>query len=610
MGETVLDQGTAAGDGLGRRPPIDHPPARPPQIGDYTERRESFTWDEARSWLEGFPGGRLNIAHEAVDRHARGPLADVVALRFLSRTIPTTELTYAALARETDTVAVALGLMGIARGDRVCTLLPRSPSLYLTALGALKAGAVYCPLFPAFGMDPVRQRLELGGVRVLVTDSESYARKVAPVREQLPALQTVLVVDPPAEGPPAGTAAWDTTMAEAGAVLDRDGFTIADTGPNDPALLHFTSGTTGRPKGAVHVHEAVVAHHATTRFSLDLLPRDLYWCTADPGWVTGTSYGIIGPLTCGATIVTDSADFDAKRWYSILQDERISVFYTAPTALRMLMRKGADLAHGYDLTALRHIVSVGEPLNPEAVVWGLEAFGLPVHDTWWQTETGAIMVSNFPGMPVRPGSMGRPMPGVETGILERGADGRAAVVDGHVRVLGSPSGVGELALRPGWPSMFRDYLGEPERYARAFADGWYLTGDLAQTDADGYLWFVGRADDVIKSAGHLIGPFEVESALMEHPAVAEVGVIGKPDPLAGEIVKAFVTLKADHSPSDALRRELIMFGRRRLGSVAPREVEFEEHLPHTRSGKVMRRLLKARELGLPEGDLSTVEKPS
>ena len=610
MGETVLDQGTAAGDGLGRRPPIDHPPARPPQIGDYAERRAAFTWDEARGWLDGLANGRLNIAHEAVDRHAHGPLADVVALRFLSRTSPTTELTYAALARETDTVAVALGLMGIARGDRVCTLLPRSPALYLTALGALKAGAVYCPLFPAFGMDPVRQRLELGGVRVLVTDSESYTRKVAPVREELPALETVLVVDPPAEGPPTGTAAWDTRMAEAAAALDRDGFTIADTGPDDPALLHFTSGTTGQPKGAVHVHEAVVAHHATTRFSLDLLPRDLYWCTADPGWVTGTSYGIIGPLTCGATVVTDSADFDAKRWYSILQDERISVFYTAPTALRMLMRKGAELAHGYDLTALRHIVSVGEPLNPEAVVWGLEAFGLPVHDTWWQTETGAIMVSNFPGMPVRPGSMGRPMPGVETGILERGADGRAAVVDGHVRVLENPSGVGELALRPGWPSMFRDYLGEPERYAQAFADGWYLTGDLAQTDADGYLWFVGRADDVIKSAGHLIGPFEVESALMEHPAVAEVGVIGKPDALAGEIVKAFVTLKADHAPSDALRRELIMFGRRRLGSVAPREVEFEEHLPHTRSGKVMRRLLKARELGLPEGDLSTVEKPS
>ena len=610
MGETVLEHGGRAGGAEGQRPPIDMAPARPPLIGDYAVRRRTFTWQQARGWLDGLPGGALNIAHEAVDRHARGPLADTVAVRFLSRTAPTATLTYRELARHTDIAAVALQQLGIGRGDRVCTLLPRSPELYLTALGTLKAGAVYCPLFPAFGMEPVRQRLELGGVRVLVTDAESYTKKVLPVREGLPALETVVLVDGPAGGLQPGTTSWPDLMAEAAETLGRNGFDIVATAPDDPALLHFTSGTTGRPKGAVHVHEAVIAHHATARFSLDLSPGDVYWCTADPGWVTGTSYGIIGPLTCGATVVTDSADFDAKRWYSILQDERIEVFYTAPTALRMLMRKGAELAHDYDLSALRHVVSVGEPLNPEAVVWGLEAFGLPVHDTWWQTETGAIIVSNFPGMPVRPGSMGRPIPGVEVGVLERGVDGRAAVVDGRVRVLDDPQVVGELAIRPGWPSMFRDYLGEPERYAKAFVDGWYLTGDLARLDADGYLWFVGRADDVIKSAGHLIGPFEVESALMEHPAVAEVGVIGKPDPLAGEIVKAFVTLKADQVPSEALRRELITFGRRRLGSVAPREIAFEEHLPHTRSGKVMRRLLKARELGLPEGDLSTVERPS
>jgi acetyl-CoA synthetase len=610
MGEAVVEHGIAAGDG-GRaapRPPIVHTPTRPPQLGDYTTRRRTFTWDEARTWLDGLPEGALNIAHEAVDRHAHGSLAQAVALRFLSRTDPPSELTYAALARETDTVALALRQLGVQRGERVCTLLPRSPALYLTALGTLKAGSVYCPLFPAFGMDPVRQRLQLGRVRVLVTDPESYARKIEPVRRELPDLQTVILVG--GDTTPPATRAWAEVMADAAGELDREGFAIVATSPDDPALLHFTSGTTGRPKGAVHVHEAVVAHHATARFSLDLTPRDVYWCTADPGWVTGTSYGIIGPLSCGATVVTDSADFDAKRWYGILQGERIEVFYTAPTALRMLMRKGADLAHDYDLSALRHVVSVGEPLNPEAVVWGMEAFGMPVHDTWWQTETGAIMVSNYPGMPVRPGSMGRPVPAVEAAVLERGPDGRAAVVDGQVRVLDDPSAVGELALRPGWPSMFRDYLDEPERYARAFAGGWYLTGDLARVDADGYFWFVGRADDVIKSAGHLIGPFEVESALMEHPAVAEVGVIGKPDPLAGEIVKAFVTLKADHVPSDSLRRELITFGRRRLGSVAPREIEFEEHLPHTRSGKVMRRLLKARELGLPEGDLSTVEQPS
>lgn len=610
MGDVVLERGEEAGGSEGQRPSITMAPVRPPLIGDYAVRRRTFTWKQARGWLDGLPGGALNIAHEAVDRHAHGALADTVAVRFLSRTQPTTQLTYAELARHTDVTAVALQQLGVGRGDRVCTLLPRSPELYLTALGTLKAGAVYCPLFPAFGMEPVRQRLELGGVRVLVTDRESYERKVAPVRDRLPDLQTVVLVDVAGDEVDPGTTAWASVMAEAAKALEDNGFAIVPTGPDEPALLHFTSGTTGRPKGAVHVHEAVVAHHATARFSLDLSPGDVYWCTADPGWVTGTSYGIIGPLTCGATIVTDSADFDARRWYSILQDEHIEVFYTAPTALRMLMRKGADLARDYDLSSLRHVVSVGEPLNPEAVVWGLEAFGLPVHDTWWQTETGAIIVSNYPGMPVRPGSMGRAMPGVEVGVLERGADGRAAVVDGHVRTLDDPRAVGELAIRPGWPSMFRDYLGEPVRYAKAFVDGWYLTGDLARLDADGYLWFVGRADDVIKSAGHLIGPFEVESALMEHPAVAEVGVIGKPDPLAGEIVKAFVTLKADTAPSESLRRELITFGRKRLGSVAPREIAFEEHLPHTRSGKVMRRLLKARELGLPEGDLSTVERPT
>ena len=494
----------------------------------------------------------------------------------------------------------------------MCTLLPRSPELYLTVLGTLKAGGVLCPLFPAFGPEPVRERLALGRVRYLVTDRLSYERKVAPHRAQLPDLETVLLVDagPSAAAGDGSVASWAESFASGREALSRNGFSTVATDPEEPALLHFTSGTTGTPKGAVHVHEAVVAHHVTSQFALDLRPGDVYWCTADPGWVTGTSYGIIGPLSCGVTVVTDSADFDARRWYQVLQDERVSVFYTAPTALRMLMRKGAEVAHEYRFPALRHVVSVGEPLNPEAVLWGQEAFGLPVHDTWWQTETGAIMVSNYPGMPIRPGSMGRPVPGVEVGVLERGEDGRAAVVDGEVSVLQDARAVGELALRPGWPSMFRAYLDDPERYERAFAGGWYLSGDLARIDDDGYVWFVGRADDVIKSAGHLIGPFEVESALMEHPAVAEVGVIGKPDPLAGEVVKAFVTLRAGYEPGDALARELIAFARHRLGSVAPREIAFDPALPHTRSGKVMRRLLKARELGLPEGDLSTVEAPS
>jgi acetyl-CoA synthetase len=373
------------------------------------------------------------------------------------------------------------------------------------------------------------------------------------------------------------------------------------------ALLHFTSGTTGQPKGAVHVHDAVVAHHTTAAFSLDLHSDDIFWCTADPGWVTGMSYGIIAPLTHGCTMIVDAGDFDARVWHQVLQDNKVTVWYTAPTALRMLMRQGTDLPKEYDLSSLRFIASVGEPLNPEAVVWGQEAYGLPIHDNWWQTETGAIMISNYQSMDIRPGSMGKPMPGVEATVLARGDDGRAAVTDGRVTEIAEPDVTGELALRPGWPSMFRGYLHDEARYARCFAGGWYLTGDLAKRDADGYFWFVGRADDVILSAGHLVGPFEVESLLMEHEAVAEAGVIGTPDPVAGEVVKAFVTIKPGWEPTEELRLELLAFGRRRLGGVAPKEIAFDQHLPHTRSGKVMRRLLKARELGLPEGDLSTLE---
>jgi len=343
--------------------------------------------------------------------------------------------------------------------------------------------------------------------------------------------------------------------------------------------------------------------YATATYALDFHPEDVFWCTADPGWVTGTSYGIIAPLAHGITSIVDEADFDAERWYGVIQDQRVTVWYTAPTAVRMMMKVGLEVVRKYDFGTLRFIASVGEALNPEAVLWGQEAFGLPIHDNWWQTETGGIMIANYAALEVRPGSMGRPLPGVEAAIVRR-------LDDGGVEVIETPDIEGELALRPGWPSMFRGYLHEEERYRQCFAGGWYLTGDLAKRDADGYFWFVGRADDVIKSAGHLIGPFEVESALMEHAAVAEAGVIGKPDPVAGEVVKAFVALKPGHAPSEALRKELLGFGRTRLGpAVAPKEIDFCADIPKTRSGKIMRRLLKARELGLPEGDLSTLESP-
>lgn len=576
-------------------------PVMRPNLVDYDEARRAFTWERARADLSGLPGGRgLNIAHEAVDRHASGPRSDAVALRCVGRHDELTELTYEDLRRETSRFANLLCALGIGRGDRVFTLLGRVPELYVTVLGTLKTTGVLAPLFSAFGPEPICERLRLGDARVLVTSDELYRRKIAGIRDRLPGLKHVLVVGDTA---PEGTLSFDEALAAASDVFD-----IPDTDPEDMALLHFTSGTTGRPKGAIHVHDAVVAHYATARFALDLHSEDVFWCTADPGWVTGMSYGVIAPLTCGLTMVTDAGEFDARRWYRVLSEQRVTVWYTAPTAIRMLMRHGAGIVGEYDLSALRFVASVGEPLNPEAVVWGQEALRLPIHDNWWQTETGAIMIANFAAMDIRPGSMGRPLPGVEAAVLERGPDGRARVEDGRVRVV--EDGAGELALRPGWPSMFRGYLHDEERYAKAFAGGWYLTGDVARRDADGYFWFVARADDVIKSAGHLIGPFEVESVLMEHPAVAESGVIGKPDPIAGEIVKAFVALRTGHEPSDSLRRELIAFARRRLGAMAPKEIAFDQDLPHTRSGKVMRRLLKARELGLPEGDVSTLESAS
>ncbi|WP_139003380.1 acetate--CoA ligase [Arthrobacter crystallopoietes] len=574
-----------------------------PNLLDYEALAAGFTWDEARHALSGLPGGRgINIAYEAVDRHAAGARAGAEALRFVQADGSSRSISYAGLAERTSRFASVLRGLGIGRGDRVFSLLGRIPELYIAVLGTLKNASVFCPLFSAFGPEPVRMRLQLGSGRALVTTRALYRKKVAQIHASLPELRHVLLVD--ADGvPEPGTLDLKRLMDEAPAYGET-----AVTAGEDMALLHFTSGTTGKPKGAVHVHDAVVAHYATGRFALDLHPEDIYWCTADPGWVTGTSYGIIAPLVHGVTTVVDQEEMDPARWYRILAQEQVTVWYTAPTALRMLMKSGSDETRRRDLPALRFIASVGEPLNPEVVVWGQKAFGQPVHDNWWQTETGGIMIANFAALPIRPGSMGLPLPGVEAALVARDKNDKPVLRNGTAVLVTDPDAVGELALRPGWPSMFRGYLGEEERYRRCFAGGWYLTGDLAKRDTDGYYWFVGRGDDVIKSSGHLIGPFEVESLLMEHEAVAQAGVIGVPDPVAGEVVKAFVELRPGWEPQETLRLDIIGFARKRLGTaVAPRLLDFTAALPRTRSGKILRRLLKARELGLPEGDTSTVE---
>lgn len=563
-------------------------------LQDYAEYCASFRWEDAEALLDGFPGNSLNIAFQAVDRHVIHGHGDKTAIRWMSKEGVRRDFSYLELQRETSRFANVLSRLGTARGERVFSLLGRVPELYIAALGTLKYGAVFCPLFSAFGPEPIKARMTIGDARVLVTSHALYRKKIALWRHELKDLRALLLIG--------GEGQYEMGSHDLGALMaDADAdFDVAETGPEDMALLHFTSGTTGRPKGAVHVHRAVVAHNMTGRLALDLHPDDVFWCTADPGWVTGTSYGIVSPLTNGVTMIVDEAEFDAGRWYGILESEKVTVWYTAPTAIRMLMKAGPDLAREYDLSRLRFLASVGEPLNPEAVIWGDRTLGKPFHDNWWQTETGGIMIANYASMDVKPGSMGKPLPGIAAGIVGRH--------DGGVHEIAEPMTIGQLALKPGWPSMMRAYLHEDERYRKCFVDGWYLSGDLAMRDDDGYFWFVGRDDDVIKSAGHLIGPFEVESALMEHPAVAEAAVIGIPDDTIGEVVKAFVALKPDYKGNEELMLDLLGHARKRLGpAVAPKDIVFRSNLPKTRSGKIMRRLLRARELGLPEGDISTLE---
>ena len=569
----------------------------PPHLMDYEAERRSFRWADVERELDGLPGGGLNLAYEAVDRHCAKGLGNKLALIWAGKSGEEERYTYEQLRQESNRCANALRSLGVQKGDRVFLFMERIPELYFAVLGILKLGAVAGPLFSAFGPDPVRDRLADAGAKVLITQPE-LRRRIAAIIPQLPELKHIVVVNTPRRGrdskePRArGDLAFEELVARA-----SPEFGPIQTARDDYSIMHYTSGTTGRPKGAVHAHQAVIGQYLTGKYVLDLHPDDIYWCTADPGWVTGTSYGISAPWTNGVTQVIYEGGFRASAWYEIIQKYKVTVWYTAPTAIRMLMKAGAELPHRYDLSSLRHINSVGEPLNPEAIMWGLPVFKQPFHDNWWQTETGCILIANYPSLDVRPGSMGRPLPGVE-----------AAILDDQHREL-PPGQDGQLAIRPGWPSMFRTYWKAEERYRSRFQNGWYITGDQARRDADGYFWFVGRSDDVINTAGHLVGPFEVESALVEHPAVAEAGVIGKPDPLAMEVVKAFVGLRDGYEPSDKLRQEIMAFARRKLAAaIAPREIEFVKSLPKTRSGKIMRRLLKARELGLPEGDTSTLEE--
>ncbi|QID18436.1 AMP-binding protein [Nitrogeniibacter mangrovi] len=552
-------------------------------------RDEPPAWQAAREALRG-PGGQLRLT-VPIDRQP----AAAVALRVRGDDGALREIRYGELAGLSNRFAHVLQDLGVAPGDRVFVMFERVPEFPIAVLGTLKAGAVVAPLFAAFGPAPIRTRIRVGRGGVLVTTAALYRRKLAALRDTLPELRAVLLVAEAGEA--IDVPGCEDLAARMAAAADTP--VDVRTGADDRAWLHFTSGTTGTPKAVVHTHAVGINLLASARAVLELRAGDRYWCTADPGWVTGTAYGVLAPLMLGASCLIDTAGFDPQRWLDLLGEADVSVWYTTPTALRMLMHARAGEAAPLPLPRLRVAACVGEPLNPEVVEWGRQVLGRPVRDTWWQTETGAIMIA---AADTPPGAMGRPLAGIEAHVVRRRAGGGIEHLDDR------GAAQGELALEAGWPAMFCDYLGEPARYRDCFADGLYLTGDRVRRDADGVFWFIGRADDMIKSSGHLVGAFEVERVLMAHPAVAEAAAIGVPDATVGERIKAVVTLRPGAVAGEALATELRAHARRHLGAaIAPKEIAFAERLPHTRSGKIMRRLVKARELGLPAGDLSMLE---
>jgi acetyl-CoA synthetase len=566
--------------------PVDAPQSH--HLSDYEALYSTFHWEDVHKEFDWSTTGKVNMAHEAIDRHLTRGRRNKLALIYTDKEY-TARFTFEDLSLQSNRFANVLRKLGVGKGDRVFVFLGRRPELYIAILGIIKVGAIPSPLFEAFMEDAVRDRMANAEAVALVT-SPALVERVP--QYDLPALKHIILVGASSSDLSEGQYSYEALMDKAEEKTEIEWLTL-----DDPLIIHYTSGSTGKPKGVLHAQKAMLGHLVTGRWVLDMHEDDVYWCTADPGWVTGTSYGIFSPWLNGMTNLIRGGRFNADDWYHTIERFRVNIWYSAPTAFRMLMATGEDVVQKYDLSSLRHVLSVGEPLNPEVVWWGWRTYGRRIHDNWWMTETGHILISNYPAMTMRPGSMGRPIPGV-----------CAAIVDDDGKEV-PPNTLGNLVVKPGWPGMMRTIWKQPERYESYFRiPGWYVTGDSAYRDPDGYFWFQGRIDDLIITAGENVGPFEVESCLVEHPAVAEAGVIGKPDAMRGHIIKAFLSLREGYEPSDELKDEIQKFVRQKLAAhAAPREIEFKKKLPKTRSGKIMRRVLKAWELGLSTGDLSTLD---
>ena len=562
-------------------------------IGSYEERCKTFNWKISEDELGYKKGDVINIGEYCTDRICRMGKGEKLALIWQGHSNEIKKYTFNEMKVLTNTIANYLQKLNLTSGDRICLFMDKVPELYFGFLGILKMGGIAQPLFSAFGGESLFTRLDNAKTKAIITQRK-HLKKIRPILKDLPSLEYIIVVDDQGKKPlKEKEIAFHMEQEE-----NIEEFDFFKSTAETPSVLHYTSGTTGQPKGAQHVHYSLISQYITAKYVLDLREDDIYWCTADPGWVTGTSYGIIGPWSNGITQCVLDSGFKAESWYQFIKDHNVTMWYSAPTAIRSLMKEGTELVKKYNLTSLRHMCSVGEPLNAEAVIWSKEAFGMEFHDTFWQTETGSMMICNYPGMKIKPGSMGKPFPGIT-----------ATVVDFKNHEPIKEAGVvGLIAIKPPWPSMFRTYWNNQEVYDSKFINDWYICGDRASIDEDGYFWFVGRDDDVINTGGHLVGPFEIESALLEHEAVAESAVVSKPDPVNMEVVKAFVTLKPGFEKDDMLELNIMNFIRKKLSPLAmPQEIEFTDSLPKTRSGKIMRRLLKAKEWGEEIGDTSTLE---
>ncbi len=562
-------------------------------MGSYEEQVKNFNWASVEKELGYQKGDVINIGYYCADRNCDQGKGEKLALIWEGHSGEVKKFTFNHMRIHTNSIASFLKNLGLNPGDRICLFMDKIPELYFGFLAILKMGGIAQPLFSAFGGESLFTRLDDADTAAIITQKK-HVGKVRKILKDLPQLKHIIVVDDDGSKP-LQEREIAFSMEKADPV---ENFEIYPSTAETPSVLHYTSGTTGKPKGAQHVHYSLISQYISAKFALDLRDEDIYWCTADPGWVTGTSYGIIGPWSNGITQCVLDAGFRAEAWYKFIQDHRVTVWYSAPTAIRALMKQGAEIVKQHDLSSLRHLCSVGEPLNAEAVIWSTETFGLTFHDTFWQTETGSIMISNYPGMKIKPGSMGKPFPGITATVLD---------LRTHQPIQKTGT-VGLIAIKPGWPSMFRTYWNNESTYRSKFTDGWYICGDRASIDEDGYFWFVGRDDDVINTGGHLVGPFEIESALLEHEAVAESAVVGKPDPVNMEVVKAFISLKPGFEVTEMMKLNIMNFVRKRLSPLAmPQEIEFVDSLPKTRSGKIMRRLLRAKEWGEELGDTSTLE---